>query len=207
MSLPATPDTTAVQDAYIKAARVKAISFTADDDYSQGDFLKVGSFFGVVAEDVADTATGSLIVDPFIEVQAEQSGVSFSVGDKVYYTSAGAFASSYAVGSVHVGNCTIASASDIFSFAAFGILTDTADIADKFEIVAAGEHTMATADEDIAITGVLATDIVIVSLLSADTTGAGILTGTAEADNVNITSTEVTTGDGVASYVVIRATA
>jgi len=180
MSLPTSPDTTGDFESFIKSEKVKVISFTAGAAYSQGDFHSIGSFFGVIAEDVANGATGSLIVEPGSNVYAETSKT--------------------------VGVCTSASDSDdVFRFANFGYITDRIDDDDAYEIVAAGEHTMATADEDITISGLLATDIVTVSYLSYDTTGAGTLTAECEAGNLSITTTEATTGDGVVSYLVIRA--
>ena len=72
-------------------------------------------------------------------------------------------------------------------------------------VIAAGEHTMASTDEDITIVGLLATDIVIVGLHTQDT-GSDIadLAGVCEADNLNIKKSAGSGNDGVVSYIVVR---
>ena len=68
-----------------------------------------------------------------------------------------------------------------------------------------GTHTLATTDEDVAITGILATDIVLVSVKTqAGTSDIAGLGATAEANNVNIFATGVGDGAGVVSYMVLR---
>jgi len=72
-------------------------------------------------------------------------------------------------------------------------------------LIAAGEHTMATTDEDIVIVGLAATDIVVVSLLSqAGTSDIADLVGICEADNLNIGASAVGDADGVVSYICVR---
>jgi hypothetical protein len=86
----------------------------------------------------------------------------------------------------------------------------TADVTGKHAaqkplVLAAGTHTMATTDEDIACVGLAATDIVIVSLKTqAGSVDIAELAGIAEADNINLQATAVGDGDGVVSYVAIR---
>ena len=73
------------------------------------------------------------------------------------------------------------------------------------KLIAAGEHTMATTDEDIAIIGLAATDIAIVTLhTQAGTDDIADLVGIAEADNLNIGASAVGDGAGVVSYLVVR---
>ena len=269
MSLPVSQDTTLVQEGYVKKESVNAISFTAGAAYSQGDFHSVGNFFGIVSEDVANGAVGSLIVQPGIELEAIQASVVFAVGNKVYYTAAGAFSKTYLSTSKAVGVCTVASnASDVFRFTNYGYIQDRVDDDDLFEVVAVGEVTLdsdpkaetvtgvlatdkvvvsldsydstrplevkaaasadtvtftgieadvvktiataeVTMDESpkvITLTGALETDKVIASITSDDTTGAGVITSAVTADTVTITSSQVTTGDGVVTYTVQRAT-
>ena len=72
------------------------------------------------------------------------------------------------------------------------------------ELIACGEHTMASADEDIVIVGLKATDVVVVGLHTQD--GSADITdlvGVCEADNLNIKCTPGS-GVGVASYIVVR---
>jgi hypothetical protein len=71
--------------------------------------------------------------------------------------------------------------------------------------VAVGKVTMDAASKDVTIAGVVAEDIVIASIESDDTTGAGVITATAAAGKITVTSTEVTTGDGVVNYAVYKA--
>ena len=72
-------------------------------------------------------------------------------------------------------------------------------------LIACGEHTMATTDEDKVIVGLLATDVVVVGLLSqAGTSDIADLVGICEADNLNIGASAVGDGDGVVSYIVVR---
>lgn len=74
-------------------------------------------------------------------------------------------------------------------------------------ILAAGEVTMATQSVATAVTGVLATDLVIATMQSNDTGGSlgSIVTAGATADTVTIAvSAAPVTGDGVINYIVIR---
>ena len=84
-------------------------------------------------------------------------------------------------------------------------LTSTGQNTKALNVIAAGEHTLATTDEDITINGLAATDIVVVGLhTQAGTTDIADLEGVCEADNLNIKATAVGDGAGIVSYIVVR---
>ena len=79
-----------------------------------------------------------------------------------------------------------------------------AQLGTKLNGVISGQHTMATTSEAITITGVLATDIAVVTVQSDDTGGAmGLLTATCSADTLTITAAASTNNDGVVNYIIM----
>lgn len=72
-------------------------------------------------------------------------------------------------------------------------------------IIAAGEHTMATGDEDITIVGLKATDLAYVSLHTQDgSADISDLAAEAEADNLNLKATIAGSGVAVVTYLCVR---
>ena len=126
MTLPMDQDTTAVYDTFPIAARCKVINFTAGAAFDQYDFHLIGETLGgYIAEDIENGAVGQLVVDPFMVLQYEQSGQTFAVGDRVYWTGT-AFSTTLTSNDL-VGICTKASSDDVFEFALFGIMGQEAD--------------------------------------------------------------------------------
>lgn len=71
--------------------------------------------------------------------------------------------------------------------------------------IAAGQiDPMDASPKDVTLANVVATDTVIASIEKDDTTGAGVITAKADAGKITITSSEVSTGNGIINYVVYR---
>ena len=71
--------------------------------------------------------------------------------------------------------------------------------------IAVGKVTMAASPTTVTVPGLLATDIVVASIDTNDTTGAGVITATCGTGEISITSSEVTSADGVVGYAVYKA--
>lgn len=80
------------------------------------------------------------------------------------------------------------------------------DTANSHGVIAAGEHTTAGGDanETISISGLLATDIVIVTLHTAGATPRTITTAQAAADQINVVMSGDPSTDHVLSYMALR---
>lgn len=87
--------------------------------------------------------------------------------------------------------------------------TATVQLANNFVVFAAGEFTTAggDADETITVSGLLATDIVLVTLHTAGATPRTIIDASASAGQIDVDMSGDPSTDHVLSYVALRASA
>lgn len=82
------------------------LTLTAPYAVTSGGGCKVGNFFGIASNDVANGATGEFVVEGVFDITKDTS--TFAAGDKVYWDDTAKKATSTTSGNTYIGKAELA---------------------------------------------------------------------------------------------------
>lgn len=178
---------------YIKEGAILAI--VAATTIVSGQGVLAGAIFGIACSDIANGATGNIQVKGVFDI-AKSTGVTFSIGDRVYWDAAVDKVTSVAAGNRLIGYATAAGlTADTTLSVSIGefqspVLTKSATL--DFASIA----TTASADLTIAVVGAAVGDPVSLGLPAAPAAGLVFLAFVSATDVVTVRAMNMT-GTGV----------